>query len=188
MLFKIGVKFYILLLLQLQLLLLLLLLLQCISSPFPDLTWDRRTFDQLMEVLQYTQWQDTKGKQCSKQELKLENEGKFHKWNCFQYRTNIQQTLICGTYGSSTKFILGLRTAEAAAADCSKSWMTYCITCYWKLQLQTVPRAEWHTALRATEWSGKRRRGEQRLPRNRRRRAGKVNRYRWNGLVIRLEC
>jgi hypothetical protein len=44
-----------------------------------------------------------------------------------------------------------------------------------KLQLWTVPWAEWHNALSVTEWSRKTRRGEQRLPRNRRRRAGKVN-------------
>jgi hypothetical protein len=97
----------------------------------PNMTWDRRTFDQLMEVFQYTQWQDTNSQQCSKQELKLENEGTFHKRNCSQYRTNIQQMLICGTYGSTSEFILGLCTAEAAAADCSESWMTYCIKCYW---------------------------------------------------------
>lgn len=106
-----------------------------------------------MEVLQYTQWQDTKSKQCSKQELKLENEGTFHKRNCSQYRTNIQHSFV------------------AHMAIFPSLFLGYVLQ---KLQLQTVPRAEWHSAL-SVEWSGKRRWGEQRLPRNRRRRAGKVN-------------
>ena len=131
------------------------------------MTWDRRTFDQLMEVLQYTQWQDTKSKQCSKQELKLENEGTFHKRNCSQYRTNKQQALICGIYGSTSKFILGLRTAEAAAAECSESWMTYCIKCYW---------VKWEKEARSTETTKKQKK------------KGWEGNYRRNCLVIRLEC
>ena len=139
---------------------------QFISSPFTNMTWYRRTFDQLMEVLQYTQWQDTNSKHCSKQELTLENEGTFHKWNCCKYTTNKHQKLICDIYVSTFNFILGLYTAESAAKDCSEIWMTYCIKCYW-VKWEEEGRRKETTKKQKESWEGK---------------------YRWKGLVIRMDC